>query len=32
MGAGITSEMDATMRADGKLVVKDFHLGLRDPE
>jgi hypothetical protein len=30
--AELTSEMDATMRADGKLVVKEFHLGLRDPE
>jgi hypothetical protein len=24
--------MDATMSADGKLVVKEFHLGLRNPE
>jgi hypothetical protein len=30
--AELTSEMDATMSADGKLVVKEFHLGLRDPE
>jgi hypothetical protein len=30
--ADLTSEMDATMSADGKLVVKEFHLGLRDPE
>jgi hypothetical protein len=30
--ADLTSEMDATMSADGKLVVKEFHLGLRNPE
>jgi hypothetical protein len=30
--AELTAEMDATMSADGKLVVKEFHLGLRDPE
>jgi hypothetical protein len=30
--ADLASEMDATMSADGKLVVKEFHLGLRDPE
>jgi hypothetical protein len=30
--AELTSEMDATMNAYGKLVVKEFHLGLRDPE
>jgi hypothetical protein len=30
--AELTSEMDATMSADGKLVVKEFHLGLRNPE
>jgi hypothetical protein len=30
--AHLTSEMDATMSADGKLVVKEFHLGLRNPE
>jgi hypothetical protein len=30
--AELASEMDATMGADGKLVVKEFHLGLRNPE
>ena|SRR5438270_9169105 len=30
--ADVTSEMDATMDGNGKLVVKEFHLGLRNPE
>ncbi len=29
--AKITSEMETTIGADGNLVVKDFHLGIRDP-
>ena len=30
--AELTSEMEATMSADGKLVVRQFHLGLRDQD
>ncbi|HEX4638730.1 MAG TPA: hypothetical protein VH170_04520 [Chthoniobacterales bacterium] len=30
--ANVTAEIDATMDSNGKLAVKEFHLGLRNPE